>query len=64
MRALTWAWLAGVVVAAAGCGSDPAPPKVDAAAEAEDERIIKEAGDHERKARQAREKADAEANRD
>ena len=56
-------WLVGVVMfATIGCGGNPAPPKVDAAAEADDERLIKQAGEHERKAKQS--KADAEANAD
>lgn len=39
----------GVMAWAAGCGGAPAPPAVDAAAEADDAQRIKAAGDAERK---------------
>lgn len=52
-------WLIGVVVSvAAGCGSDPAPPPVDAAAEADDERLIKEADARERKVKKTEDGSD------
>jgi len=47
------AWLVVVVLFAVGCGGDPAPPKVDAAAEADDERLTKEADARERKMKKA-----------
>ncbi len=41
-------WAGVLVAVAAGCGGPPAPPPVDAAAEKEDERLIREAGTAER----------------
>lgn len=54
-------WLVVVAAFVIGCGGPPAPPVVDAAAEAEDERLIKEAGDRERKSRKAHSKDNANA---